>query len=162
MYKKKRCRKKHIRIRFRGDAIYKSIWFAKTVNKFMRHGKKNVAEKHVLRAFEEVKKRTKISAHLLLFFTLSKARPKFDFMSRRFGKEYKDIPVPLSPQRQLLVALHWFITAIKLNTMPHLKTRIRFELWSFLVNKSGTLIERYKLYKLKMYENRLNYRFRWK
>jgi ribosomal protein S7 len=105
MRRKKRCKRKYIRIRLRGDAIHKSVWFAKMINKFMRHGKKNVVEKYVLRAFEDVKKRTKIGAHLLLFFTLSKARPKFDFMSRRFGKEYKEIPVPLSPQRQLLVAL---------------------------------------------------------
>jgi small subunit ribosomal protein S7 len=162
MHRKKKYIKKYNKVKFRPDAFYRSFWFAKLTNKFMRQGKKAKVEKHVWDAFRDLKRRTKQKANLLLFFTLMKVRPILGFISKRLGREFKRVPVPLFPRRQIIVALKWLVQSINLNRSLSLKKRIRSELFFFIRKRPNFLKKRYTAYIADIHQNRLNGRFRWK
>lgn len=162
MHRKKKCIKKYNIVKSRPDAFYQSFWFAKLTNKFMRQGKKVQVEKHIWNAFRNLKRRTRQKADLLLFFTLMKVRPLLGFISKRLGREFKRVPVPLFPRRQIIVALKWLVQSIKLNRSSSLKGRVRSELFLFIRKRPNFLKKRYTAYVADVYQNRLNGRFRWK
>ena len=71
----------------------------------MKCGKKNIVEQATFRAFYEIKKKTKkVTLDFFLIYLL-KFRPLLGFISKRFGKQFKKIPVPLYPRRQTIISL---------------------------------------------------------
>lgn len=71
----------------------------------MRRGKKQVVEKISIKAFSQIKSRTRKLPLTTLFSILLRIRPLLGLVSKRFGKQFKKIPVPLYPRRQTIVAL---------------------------------------------------------
>ena len=77
----------------------------KFINKFMKAGKKHVVEKKILQAFKTIKKKTGRNTFYIFLNLLIKFRPFFGFISKRLGKQFKKIPVPLYARRQTIVSL---------------------------------------------------------
>jgi small subunit ribosomal protein S7 len=77
----------------------------KFLNKLMKSGKKSLIETIVFNAFNAIKKKSKSSSFYLFLEILLKFRPLLGFISKRFGKQFKKIPVPLYPRRQAIVSL---------------------------------------------------------
>lgn len=71
----------------------------------MRGGKKYVVEHATLRVFSQIKFKTRKAPLYTFFATLIKVRPLLGLVSKRFGKQFKKIPVPLYPRRQTILAL---------------------------------------------------------
>ena len=71
----------------------------------MKSGRKHVVEKTVFHAFQTIKKNTRRKNLYLFLKFLIKYKPLFGFIAKRFGKQFKKIPVPLYPRRQTIVAL---------------------------------------------------------
>jgi ribosomal protein S7 len=71
----------------------------------MKAGRKHVVEKITLRAFQTIKKKTQRKNLFLFSKLVIKYKPLLGFISKRFGKQFKKIPVPLYPRRQNIVAL---------------------------------------------------------
>lgn len=77
----------------------------KFLNKFMKMGKKHLLERNFLKSFQKIQKETNIKILYFFFTLLIKFRPLFGFISKRFGKQFKKIPVPLYPRRQIITSL---------------------------------------------------------
>jgi ribosomal protein S7 len=77
----------------------------KFINKFMKAGKKQIVEETVFRAFKKIKMKTGINTFNLFLNLLIRFRPFLGFISKRFGRQFKKIPVPLYPRRQTIVSL---------------------------------------------------------
>jgi ribosomal protein S7 len=71
----------------------------------MRSGKKQTVEKIVMKTCHELKFKTKKAFINTFFSLLMKVRPLLGLVSKRFGKQFKKIPVPLYPRRQTIIAL---------------------------------------------------------
>ena len=71
----------------------------------MKHGCKNVAEKVVMNSFKSIKDKIHKKPILLLLSLIIKVRPILSFVQKRKGKRFIDIPIPLLPKQQLLMAL---------------------------------------------------------
>jgi ribosomal protein S7 len=134
----------------------------KFLNKFMKSGKKAVIEKLTFAAFKQIKKKTKRNTLYLFLTILLKFRPLLGFISKRFGKQFKKIPVPLYPRRQIIVSLKWLVTAIKVNRLSFFGLRLASEFLDFHLGKKTLLSKRYNDHLVEINENRLNHRFRWK
>ena len=71
----------------------------------MKCGKKHTVEQATFHAFYQIKKTSKkVTLDFFLIYLL-KFRPLLGFISKRFGKQFKKIPVPLYPRRQTIVSL---------------------------------------------------------
>jgi ribosomal protein S7 len=71
----------------------------------MRSGKKQTVEKVVMKTCQELKLKTRKKFLYTFFSLLLKVRPLLGLVSKRFGKQFKKIPVPLYPRRQTILAL---------------------------------------------------------
>jgi ribosomal protein S7 len=103
--KKKRRRRKYQKFMYKPDFLYQSYWMTKFLNKFMKSGKKYIVEKTTFNAFKNIKKKTRQNNLYLFLAILIKFRPLLGFISKRFGKQFKKIPVPLYPRRQTIISL---------------------------------------------------------
>ena len=77
----------------------------KFINKFMKSGKKQTVESIVFKAFKKIKIKTGVNTFYLFLNILIKFRPFLGFISKRLGRQFKKIPVPLYARRQTIVSL---------------------------------------------------------
>lgn len=96
----------------------------------------------------------------VLFGTVLRTRPILDVISRRKGKRYLDIPVPLIPRRQLIKSLSWIVIAIKARRVNRLDKRIAAELISSSTNDKTAVFVKYKTLLAKLRESRTNIYYR--
>ena len=160
--KKKRRNRKFQKLIHKPDFLHRSYWMAKFVNRFMRNGNKAVLEKHIFNAFKEIKKKTKRQTLPFFLDLLLKFRPLLGFISKRFGKQFKKIPVPLYPRRQMVVVVKWLVTAIKVTAGRLFPTRLLPEFLDFHLGKKTLLAKRYTDHLVEINANRLHHRYRWK
>lgn len=162
MFAKRKNLKKYQKLIYKPDAFYNSYWFTKFINKFMRSGKKQTVEKIVMKTCHELKFKTRKLLLNTFFSLLMKVRPLLGLVSKRFGKQFKKIPIPLYPRRQTILALKWFVTSIKVNRLNSLEKKMMSEFLDFTENRKTSLSKRYADHIQEVNENRLNHRFRWK
>ncbi len=92
------------------DYRYGSEKVAKFINYLMIDGKKNVANKIVHMAFEEIKKETGTDEPLEVFYAAVKnASPVMEVRSRRVGGASYQVPREVKPNRRQTVAMKWII-----------------------------------------------------
>ena len=162
MTKKKQTIRKYEKLIFKPDPFYGSYWVAKFSNKFMKSGKKHAIERATFIAFCKVKVKSKRITLDFFLTQLIKFRPLLGFISKRFGKQFKKIPVPLYPRRQSIISLKWLVTSIKINRAKSLVKRLISELENLHENRKTVLSKRFSDHIIELIENRLNHRFRWK
>ena len=162
MSQKKRNLRKDYKLIFKRDSLYGSYWMAKFINKFMKAGKKQIVEETVFRAFKKIKMKTGINTFYLFLNLLIRFRPFLGFISKRFGRQFKKIPVPLYPRRQTIVSLKWLTTSIVVSRFSSFESRLTHEFLDLNARKKTALWKRYADHLSEVNENRLNHRFRWK
>ena len=160
--KKKRTIKKYKKLIGKVDPFYNSYWIGKFFNKFMKMGKKHLIEHTILKCFQNIQKETNIQVLYFFFTVLTKFRPLFGFISKRFGKQFKKIPVPLYPRRQIITSLKWLVLSIQINHLSSFEDRLVSEFLDLNAKKKTSLWKRYTDHLQEVNENRLNHRFRWK
>lgn len=147
------------------EIFSQSFWMMKLINKFMLKGKKFKVERSILNAFYNFKQNYRSSRpFFILFRYLIFYRPILGFSRIRKSREYKSIPVPLAPRRQIIVSFKWFTQSLKLLNSGSLEQKFYQELLS-IRNNSKTSLSRYKEthdFYFALITNRVNSRFRWK
>lgn len=150
------------------DPLYKSYWYSKFLNKLMLNGKKHVIEKIMSQLFYKFKLKYKATPITLLFLSLIRLKPLIGIIPKRIGKLWKTVPTPLEPRRQLVLALKWLHSHIKLHPEYNLRNKIT-KTFSVLLRKNSKnkrtktndlLIKQQEHYEL-VAKNRINTRFRW-
>ncbi len=96
------------------DRVYDSILVQRLINKVMKAGKKQMAEKLVYKAMEEATKQLKEKDPLeILLKALDNVKPVIETRSRRVGGANYQIPFEVKGQRQTHLTLMWFIEAAR-------------------------------------------------
>ena len=94
------------------DPKFGSDMLAKFINMMMNRGKKSVAERIVYGAIDRISDRNKVSeeqALELLAQALDNVKPAVEVKSRRVGGATYQVPVEISKNRQLALALRWLV-----------------------------------------------------
>jgi len=90
------------------DVKYNSELVARLINTLMRMGKKSVAQKIVYGAFDYIKTKKKDMDALEVFIqAVENVKPKLEVKSRRVGGATYQVPVEISPERQVALAIRW-------------------------------------------------------
>src|ERR1043166_6877864 len=92
------------------DPQYQSALVTKFINMIMRCGKRSIAQRIVYGAFTKIAAKTQ-NANPLEVFTkaVDNVRPKLEVRSRRVGGANYQVPVEVSHDRQVTMALRWVI-----------------------------------------------------
>lgn len=105
----KQARKREIK----PDGVYGSVLITKFVNYLMLDGKKTAAEKIMYQALESLAEKTKMRPLEALDIAINNVKPKIEVRSRRVGGANYQVPVPVSEERQLALALRWIVAACR-------------------------------------------------
>ena len=89
------------------DPIYKSKVITKLVNSIMIDGKKGKAQTIVYDAFNIMKEKTGQEPMEVFNKALENIKPQLEVKSRRVGGSNYQVPIEVSPERSLTLALRW-------------------------------------------------------
>ncbi len=91
------------------DPVYNSTLLAKFVNSLMTSGKKSTAQKITYGALDVIREKTSEDPLRVFKKGLDTIKPALEVKSRRVGGATYQVPVEVSPRRQLSLALRWLI-----------------------------------------------------
>jgi len=93
------------------DVKYNSELVARLINTILERGKKSVAQSIVYGAFDLIKaKKTGIDPLEVFLQALENVKPKLEVKSRRVGGATYQVPIEVSNDRQVALAMRWIKT----------------------------------------------------
>lgn len=96
------------------DVKYNSELVARLINTIMSNGKKSTAQRIVYGAFDLIKGKKGDMEPLEVFLqALENVKPKLEVKSRRVGGATYQVPVEVSPERQVALAMRWITSYAK-------------------------------------------------
>ena len=105
--------------RIQPDPKFHSLIVARLINYVMLNGKKAGARKIVYGAFEEIKEKTKIDPLSVFDDAIRNVGPYVEIKSKRIGGANYQVPIEVSKDRRLTLALRWIVEiARKQKGMP--------------------------------------------
>jgi small subunit ribosomal protein S7 len=95
------------------DAKYHNVMVSRLVNKIMKDGKKSKAEQIVYGALDTIEAREPTAPLTVLGQAVRNATPQLQVKSRRIGGATYQVPVEVSPERSLSLALRWLVASAR-------------------------------------------------
>jgi len=95
------------------DPVYQSQLVARLINRVMISGKKTIAQKHVYQALLAAQKKQGKEPLVILAKAIDNIKPRMIVRPRRIGGAAYQIPVSVSVQRQLSLAIRWLVEAAR-------------------------------------------------
>lgn len=116
--------------RIQPDPKYHSIVVAKLINYVMIEGKKNAARKIVYGAFDDMKETTKNDPLEIFDNAIRNVGPYVEIKSKRIGGANYQVPIEVSKERRLSLAIRWIIDAARSQKGKSMRKKLFEELLS--------------------------------
>ena len=111
------------------DARYDSELVSKFINCLMHGGKKSVSERIFYRALDSIARRIADVNPLEVFETaINNVKPLVEVKSRRVGGATYQVPIKVSQDRRLTLAIRWILTAARSRKGRPMDVRLASEL----------------------------------
>ena len=124
------------------DRLYNSVQVQRLINRVMRHGKKQMAERIVYTGMQLAADKLKVQNPLEVFDQAMKnCRPHMETRSRRVGGANYQIPFEVSGQRQNHLTMMWFVAAARARKGMSMEDRLAVELVE-AYNNTGTAVKK--------------------
>jgi small subunit ribosomal protein S7 len=154
-------RRKALKRQLIPDVKYNSELVARLINIIMKKGKKSTAQRIVYGAFEIVRKRKKDMEPLEVFLqALENVKPKLEVKSRRVGGATYQVPIEVSADRQLALALRWITGYAKAKKGKPMMESIAAELLDAYENTGSSIKKREDVHKMAQ-ANKAFAHYRW-
>jgi small subunit ribosomal protein S7 len=124
------------------DPRYNSVVVAKFVNNLMERGKKSLATRIVYEALDTLADRTKRPAMEVFEDALKNATPLVEVKPRRVGGATYQIPVEISANRRMALAMRWLIDSARKRSGRDMAARLAGELMDAARNEGSTVKKR--------------------
>lgn len=124
------------------DRIYGSQQVTRVINRIMRDGKKQTAERLVYQAMETAAKKVKSDSPLEVFEkAMANIKPHMETRSRRVGGANYQIPFEVKGQRQNHLTTMWFVQAARAKKGMSMADRLALEIVD-AYNSTGTSVKK--------------------
>jgi small subunit ribosomal protein S7 len=131
------------------DRIYNSTQVQKLINRVMRDGKKQIAERLVYNGMQKAAERLKVENPLEVFEQAFKnIQPHMETRSRRVGGANYQIPFEVKGQRQNHLTTMWFVQACRARKGISMADRIAAELQDAYNNQGSAVKKREDVHKM--------------
>jgi small subunit ribosomal protein S7 len=111
------------------DRLYGNQQVTRVINRVMRDGKKQLAERLVYTGMQKAADKLKVESPIEVFEQAMKnVQPHVETRSRRVGGANYQIPFEVKGQRQNHLTTMWFVTAARARKGMSMADRIAFEL----------------------------------
>ena len=130
------------------DPKHNSELISKIINFAMERGKKSTAEGIVYGALERVREQSKEEPLEVTLRAIENMKPKVEVKSRRVGGATYQVPVEISRERQLALALRWLIAASKGRRGMPMERALAMELLDAYKNQGNVVKKREDTHKM--------------
>ena len=124
------------------DSRYHNPMVSRLINKIMLDGKKSTAEKIVYGALNVLEERESQPAITVLQQAVRNATPQLQVKSRRIGGATYQVPVDVSPERSLTLALRWLVAAARARQGKSMTEKLAAELIDAAKGQGATVKKR--------------------
>ena len=108
MPRRKRIFKKNLK----PDSQYDNLLVSKFINAVMERGKKSVAEGIMYESFDIIHEKTKKGGLNVLEQAVKNVAPLVELKSKRVGGANYQVPIPVSGDRRMTLAIRWIKAAV--------------------------------------------------
>jgi small subunit ribosomal protein S7 len=131
------------------DRVYNNQQVTRVINRVMRGGKKQVAERLVYNGMSKAAKKIKNENPLEVFEkAMSNIKPFMETRSRRVGGANYQIPFEVKGQRQNHLTTMWFVQAARARKGMSMEDRIALELVDAFNNQGSAVKKREDTHKM--------------
>ncbi len=131
------------------DAVYKSKLAAKFINCLMWDGKKSIATQVFYGAMGEIEKKIKDVPPVEVFETaLENVKPMLEVRSKRVGGSNYQVPMQVSPKRQLSLAIRWILAASRGKKGKPMSIRLASELMDAYRKEGAAITTRENVHRM--------------
>jgi small subunit ribosomal protein S7 len=131
------------------DRLYESVQVQKLINRCMRDGKKQTAERLVYSGMQKAADKLKVKNPLEVFDQAFKnVQPHVETRSRRVGGANYQIPFEVKGQRQNHLTTMWFVAAARSRKGMSMEDRIALELVDAYNNQGAAVKKREDTHKM--------------
>ena len=123
------------------DPVYNSKLVTKLINKIMIDGKKGTAQTILYDAFAIIETQTGQPAMEVFEKALGNVMPVLELKVRRVGGANYQVPVEVSAERKLTLALRWIVNFSRSRHEPTMERRLAAELMD-AANGTGASVKR--------------------
>lgn len=142
------------------DVKYQNVTITKLINKVMLNGKKATAERIVYTALENLSQQEKKDPVTLLEQAVKNATPLLQVKPRRVGGATYQVPVEVSPERGLSLALRWLVSSARARTGKLMAEKLTAELGDAFKEQGVTIKKREDTHRMAE-ANRAFAHYRW-
>lgn len=142
------------------DSRYGSPVVARLISTIMRSGKKSLAERIVYQAIEKSREGSdSVDPLETLHKALENTKPRLEVKSRRVGGATYQVPVEVSQERQVSLAMRWIVTYAK-NRRGTMVESLAAEIKDAALGQGSAIKKREDTHKMAQ-ANRAFAHFRW-
>lgn len=123
------------------DVRYGSTQVSDFINRVMQRGKKSVATRVVYDAFELIEDRMKQPPLEVFEQAMRNASPILEVKPRRVGGATYQVPVEVSPERRMSLAMRWILAAARARHGNSMAEKLSAELMD-AANNTGAAVRR--------------------
>lgn len=149
---------KYRSLRLQPDPMFHSRVINTLFNKFIKRGKKATSRRHIFRALQHLRftlRRPRTFNALIRM--LRELRINFLLVSRRKGKKFLDVPVPVRRNKRDIINIQTMANAIRRRRERQLAERWEQELIALSVNRlTSTTLRQRSAFLARVYEERVN------
>jgi len=124
------------------DPKYNSELVTRIIDYVMRRGKKSKAEGIIYGALEEIKEKMGENSLEVLIKAVDNVKPRVEVRSRRVGGATYQVPVEISRNRQLALALRWIVQFSSMRKGVPMKKAIALEIMEAYKNQGDAVKKR--------------------
>ena len=121
------------------DHKFKDVVLTKFMNRIMVDGKKSASEKIVYGAFDILSKKTDKSPIDFFHEALNNVKPSLEVRSRRVGGATYQVPIEISENRRMALAMRWIIMYSKSRKGQTMADRLAAELLAASKNDGSSV-----------------------
>jgi small subunit ribosomal protein S7 len=143
MRKKRNYKREHA-----PDLKYQNVVVGRFINYVMKNGKKSIAEGIVYDAFAQLEKKGGEDAVALFEKALQNIYPMVEVSSRRIGGANYQVPRPVRPERQYMLAVRWVIEAATGKKGKPLADRLADELLAAAKNEGSAIKKKLDMHRM--------------
>ena len=118
-------KKKHI---IKPDPFYDSVLIQKMTNQLMKRGNKTLARKILNQTLYQIEKKTQQDPVHVIEQALSNTVPAVEIKARRIGGAVYSIPIELSSERGISIAIRWIIACCNTKSSQSFTTKLANEI----------------------------------
>ncbi len=142
------------------DAKYHSVIVAKLINRIMKCGKKSTAERIVYGALQVMEQQESKPPVSVLEQAVGNATPLLKVKPRRVGGATYQVPVEVSPERGLSLAMRWLVKSARAKMGKSMVEKLAAELSDASKGQGATIKKREDTHRMAE-ANRAFAHFRW-